>query len=155
MKIVVSLLFALLASAGVARAAEPDRVVAYTIVNAREIPDSLTGAAGDPERGRQLYFNREVTGCSGCHGSPGGPGAQLNSAEEVAPSLSGIASRRTIGRLRLWLVAPEVIRPETGMPSYYAIGQRQNPEDPRFGETRLTAAEIEDLLAYLMRQTDP
>lgn len=137
----------------VAATAQSDRVVSYTIVNAREIPQSLTGTEGDPERGRKLYFDREATGCSGCHGSPGGPGAQPNSGGDVAPSLSGIAGRRTIGRLRLWLVAPDVIRPGTQMPTYYAVGQRQDPHDPRFGEPRLAAAEIEDLLAYLMRQT--
>lgn len=132
---------------------EPERVVAYIIVNAREIPQSLTGAPGDAERGRKLYFDRELTGCSGCHGSPGGPGAQPNSGEQTAPPLSGIASQRSIGRLRLWLVAPKVIRPDTNMPTYYAVGQRTDIDDPRFGEPRLTAAEIEDLLAYLMRQT--
>lgn len=152
--LVLALLISLTFVAGPALAQSgPERVVAYKIVNAREIPVSLTGAPGDAEKGRKLYFDREATGCSGCHGSPGGPGAQPNSGEEVSPSLSGIASRRTIGRMRLWLVAPEVIRPGTRMPTYYAVGQRQDPQDPRFGEPRLTASEIEDLLAYLMRQS--
>ncbi len=134
--------------------ADVERVVSYTIVNAREIPESLTGSDGNPELGRRLYFDRAQTGCSGCHGSPSGPGAQPNSSGPAAPPLSGIASRRTEGRLRLWLVAPEVIRPGTEMPAYYTVGQRSDPEDPRYGEPRLSAAEIEDLLAYLMRQQE-
>jgi hypothetical protein len=44
-----------------------------------------------------------------------------------------------------------VIDPETRMPAYYALGQRMDPADPRFGEPLLTAAEIEDLVAYLMQ----
>jgi sulfur-oxidizing protein SoxX len=132
--------------------AQSDRVVAYRIVNAQEIPVSLTGLAGDFERGRQLYFDRDATGCSGCHGSPGGPGAQPNAEGPEAPSLAGIASRLSEGRLRLWLVAPTVIRPQTAMPGYYTVGQRSDPEDPRFGEPRLSAGEIEDILAYLMKQ---
>ena len=91
--------------------AQSARVVAYEIVNGREIPASLTGEEGDPEAGRTLYFDREATGCSGCHGSPGGPGAQPDTDGEPAPVLAGIASRMTEGTMRLWLVAPEVLNP--------------------------------------------
>lgn len=128
-----------------------ERVVAYSIVDARTIPDSLTGRDGDPEKGRQLYFDREQAGCSGCHGSPGGPGAQANAAGDAAPSLSGLSQRMDRGAARLWLVAPGVLRPDTAMPAYYAAGQRQDKNDPRFGEPRLSAQEIENLLAYLFR----
>lgn len=131
--------------------AQSARVVPYTIENAREIPASLTGLAGDSERGRQLYFDRDRTGCSGCHGSPGGPGAEATGSGN-APSLAGIADRMPVGTMRLWLVAPAVLNPETTKPAYYAAGQRTNPNDPRFGEPRLTASEIEDLVAYLARQ---
>lgn len=133
--------------------AQSDRVVSYTIVDGRGIPASLTGRAGNAEAGRKLFFDRGSTGCSGCHGSPGGPGAQPNPDGASAPSLAGVAGRRSEGALRLWLVAPGVINPLTEMPSYYEIGQRTDPNDPRYGETLLSAAEIEDLIAYLMRQT--
>ena len=123
-------------------------VVAYEIVNGREIPASLTGQPGDPEAGRKLYFDRQLTRCSGCHGSPEGPVAQT---ETDAPSLSGVAERLLEGAIRLWLVAPQVIAPGTSMPGYYSIGQRDDPADPRYGEPLLTASEIEDLVAYLMR----
>ncbi len=134
--------------------AQSDRVVPYRIVDGRGIPAPLTEAAGNAENGRKLYFDRAFTGCSGCHGSPGGPGAQANAEASSAPSLAGVASRRSEAALRLWLVAPEVINPDTKMPAYYRIGQRTDPTDPRYGETRLSASEIEDLLAYLLRQTD-
>lgn len=130
----------------------PDRVVAYEIVNGRGIPKSLTGDPGDPEAGRRLYFDRARTGCSGCHGSPGGPGAQADPDTGDTPGLSSLPGRMSEATVRLWLVAPQVLRPETGMPGYYAIGQRDDPADPRFGEPLLSAAEIEDIIAYLMRR---
>lgn len=132
--------------------AQSERVVPYTIENAREIPESLTGRPGDAERGRRLYFNRERSGCSTCHGSPGGPGSEGNVTGAQAPSLTGIANRMNEGTLRLWLVAPGVLQPGTEMPAYYAAGQRDDPNDPRFGETRFSADQIEDIIAYLLRQ---
>lgn len=128
-------------------------VVAYEIVDGKEIPDSLTGQPGNAEAGRKLYFDRQLTRCSGCHGSPDGPGAKPDPDAGGAPSLSGVAERLSEGAIRMWLVAPQVIRPGTRMPGYYSVGQRDDPADPRYGETLLTAAEIEDLVAYLMRQT--
>ncbi|MEM6662861.1 MAG: cytochrome c [Pseudomonadota bacterium] len=133
-------------------ASAADRVVSYQIVNAQEIPASLTGQSGNAETGRQIYFDRQLTGCSGCHGSPGGPGAEAASGQDNAPQLSNLLARMTEGTIRLWLVAPSVLSPQTEMPSYYTIGQRRDPTDPRFGEPLLSAAEIEDLIAYLTRQ---
>jgi sulfur-oxidizing protein SoxX len=123
------------------RAGEP--VVAYTIVDARAIPESLTGAAGDPARGRALYAKEPRAGCAACHGMPGGPG------EAPGPDLAGVGGRLSPGEIRLWLVAPGVVDPETTMPAFYAAGQRTGADDPLYGGPALTAAEIEDLVAYL------
>ncbi|MGF1503070.1 MAG: hypothetical protein ACFBSD_14765 [Paracoccaceae bacterium] len=120
------LLTAVLAAAGFAAGAEP---VAYTIRNFEEIPASLTGQAGDAGLGARLW-RAEALGCRACHGTPPGAG-------------------RSPGKVRLWLVAPRLADPDTPMPSYYAAGQRQRPDDPRFGGPRLTAAEIEALVAFL------
>lgn len=137
-------IFLLVALAGAAAAAE--RVVAYEIVDAREIPASLTGRPGDPQAGRALYFDDKIARCAGCHGTPEAPGAD-------APALGDLGRRLGEGAVRLWLVAPHVIAPETRMPAYYAVGQRMDPADPRFGEPLLTAAQIEDLVAYLTQPT--
>lgn len=153
MRVLLSGALAALLCASGAATAQDTRVVPYVIENAREIPDSLTGRIGDAERGRKLYFDRGNSGCSGCHGSPGGPGAEANAGGGRAPSLSGVAKRMSIGTIRLWLVAPGVLNADTAMPSYYEAGQRTDPNDPRFGETRFSAAQIEDLVAYLSRQT--
>ena len=135
-----------------ADAVAQDRVVAYRIVNGETIPASLTGTPGNAEAGRTLYFDRDRTACSVCHGSPGGPGAETLDGTS-APALNGIGARMAEGTIRLWLVAPQVLNPETVMPPYYGLGQRDDPQDPRFGEPLLTAAEIEDLVAYLMQSS--
>lgn len=132
--------------------AQSGRVVAYDVLNNREVPTSLTGQPGDADAGRKLYFDRKLTRCSGCHGSPGGPGAQPDAVDVAAPSLAGIATRMSVGAIRLWLVAPQMIDPATAMPAYYTVGQRKDPNDPRFGEPLLSASEIEDLVAYLALQ---
>lgn len=132
--------------------AQSNRVMPYSIVGGREIPDSITGQSGDAEAGRKLYFDRDVTGCSGCHGSPGGPGAQPDADGPAAPSLAGVGLRMSEGLIRLWIVAPEVISPSTNMPAFYRAGQRSDPTDPRFGEPQLSAGQIEDLVAYLLGQ---
>jgi sulfur-oxidizing protein SoxX len=140
------LAFSAWALAHPAACAEP--VVAYEIVDAREIPASLTGRPGDPEAGRALYLDDKLARCAACHGVPGGPPAAAGGAAG-APGLGDVGRRLGPSAIRLWLVAPEVIAPGTRMPSFYALGQRDDPADPRFGEPLLTAAEIEDLVAYL------
>ncbi|HUF87228.1 MAG TPA: cytochrome c [Thermohalobaculum sp.] len=136
------------ALAPVAAAPAGEAVVPYTIVDGRAIPASLTGAPGDAERGRALYAGDPRTGCPACHGTPGmrrdGP-----QAAPPAPDLAGIGGRLDAGEIRLWLVAPEVLAESTSMPAYYAAGQRTDAGDPLYGGPRLTAAEIEDLVAYL------
>ena len=109
--------------------AEPDGVVAYTIQNGREIAESLTGAPGDPAAGARLY---EEAGCAGCHDVKIPPGGRLSA-----------------GEVRLWIVAPAAIAPETEMPGAYLAGQRTGPEDPLYGGPALTAQEVENLVAFL------
>ena len=137
-----------------------ERVVGYEIVDAHEIPASLTGRPGDPQAGRALYFDDKLARCAGCHGAPGKPAGATttpattpatNSAATPAPPLTDAGQRLGEGAVRLWLVAPQVIAPETRMPAYYSVGQRMDPADPRFGEPLLTASQIEDLVAYLMQ----
>ncbi len=129
-----------------ASADTPPDIVPYTILfgeGAPEIPARLTAAPGDPELGRAVYWDPGRGGCAVCHGEPGGrPGP--------SGGLGEVAARRSAGALRLWIVAPQASRPGTAMPAYFAAGQRQDPQDPLYGGPRLTAAEIEGLVAYLL-----
>lgn len=128
-------------------AAEP--VVGYDIVDAAEIPESLTGEPGDAERGAELFTHEPRAGCAECHDVPGATTADDDPKLEAAPDLSAIGGRLSAGAIRLWIVAPRVLNPETAMPAYYAAGQRQGADDPLYGGPALTASEIEDLVAYL------
>ncbi len=136
-----------------AGAAEP--VVAYRITNAEEIPDSLTGAPGDAVRGAGLYQSEPRAGCPACHGMPGAAPGVDDPKLEAAPDLTAIGDRLSPGTIRLWIVAPQVLDPETAMPAYYAAGQRQGADDPLYGGPALTAGEIEDLVAYLAGLASP
>ncbi len=134
--------------AGSGRAAGP--VVVYTIANGSEITGSLTGVPGDAVRGRALYAASARAGCPACHGVPGTAGGAAS-----ALGLAGVGGRLSAGAIRLWIVAPVAIDPETAMPAYYAAGQRTDAEDPLYGGPALTAAEIEDLVTYLAALREP
>ena len=134
-------------------------MVAYTITNGAGITDSLTGAPGDAARGQVLYAGEARAGCAACHGVPGALGALealgVLGEAATAPDLSSVGGRLSAGAIRLWIVAPVVLAPETAMPAYYAAGQRYGVDDPLYGGPALTAAEIEDLVAYLASLGEP
>jgi sulfur-oxidizing protein SoxX len=111
------------------------------------IPVSLTGAAGNAERGRAIVVNRQVGLCLLCHS---GPFPEQKFQGTLAPDLTGAGSRSTAGQLRLRLVDASKLNPETIMPPYYRV-DGLNRVAPSFqGKPILTAEQIEDVVAYLM-----
>src|SRR5271157_617511 len=106
----------------------------------QSMPLSLTGALGDPERGRQLLVNRQKGDCLSCHKL--GVMAAIADQGGIGPALDGVGSRFSRPQLRQVVVEPKTYFPDTIMPSYYKTdGSTEAPI--------LTAAEIEDLVAYL------
>src|SRR5262249_19086956 len=101
--------------AGDARAAEPLRP--YTVVG-DAIPQSLTGAKGDVERGRNIVVNRQVGLCLLCHS---GPSPEEKFQGTLAPDLKGTGARWSEGQLRLRIVDASRLNADTIMPSYYRI----------------------------------
>ena len=81
------------------------------------IPKSLTGAPGDPERGRAIVVKREST-CLLCHS---GPFPEQRFQGDLSPNLKGTGSRWSEGELRLRLVDAARLNPATIMPSYYRV----------------------------------
>ena len=65
----------------------------YAIVG-DAIPASLTGAPGDPARGRAIVANRQVGLCLLCHS---GPFPEERFQGDLAPSLAGAGSRSVGG----------------------------------------------------------
>ena len=109
------------------------------------IPVSLTGAHGDPARGRSLVLNRTST-CILCHS---GPFPEERFQGDLAPSLAGSGSRWSEGQLRLRLVDASSLNPATIMPSYYRIEGLTRVGSAWRGKPILSAEQIEDMVAYL------
>ena len=116
----------------------------YTI-SGDAIKESLTGAAGDPVRGRVLVLERAST-CILCHS---GPFPEEKFQGDIAPSLAGSGSRWSEGQLRLRLVDASRLNPATIMPSYYRVDGLEHVGPPWRGKPILSAEQIEDIVAYL------
>jgi L-cysteine S-thiosulfotransferase len=106
----------------------------------------LGGHVGDALRGERLVRDRERGNCLICHSVP-------VTAErfqgDLGPPLAGVGNRLTLGQLRLRLIDQTRINPETIMPAYYRT-EGLIRVAPRYqGKPALTAAEIEDVIAWL------
>jgi L-cysteine S-thiosulfotransferase len=110
------------------------------------MPDSLTGRPGDVARGRAIVANRTVGLCLLCHSAPI-PEERFQGT--LAPSLAGAGSRATPAQLRLRLVDPARLNPDTIMPPYYRVDGLNRVAKSFQGRTILTAEQVEDVVAYL------
>jgi sulfur-oxidizing protein SoxX len=109
------------------------------------IPASLTGEPGEAVRGRTLILNRTST-CILCHS---GPFPEETFQGDLAPSLSGVGSRWSPAQLRLRLVDASRLNPATIMPSYYRVDGLDRVGAAWRDKPMLSAAQIEDIVAYL------
>jgi sulfur-oxidizing protein SoxX len=109
------------------------------------IPESLTGVPGDASRGRALVLERTST-CILCHS---GPFPETRFQGDLAPSLAGAGNRWSASQLRLRLVDAPRFNPATIMPSYYRIDGLDRVAPAWLGKPILSAAQIEDVVAYL------
>jgi L-cysteine S-thiosulfotransferase len=110
------------------------------------IPQSLTGALGDPARGRAIVASRQVGLCLLCHS---GPFPEERFQGDLAPSLAGAGSRSTEGQLRLRIVDASRLNSATIMPPYYRTDGLARVAANFRGKPVLTAEQIEDVVAYL------
>lgn len=117
----------------------------YTVAG-DAIPASLTGAKGDPARGRAIVVNRQVGLCLLCHS---GPFSEEKFQGNLAPSLQGAGGRWSEGQLRLRIVDSSRLNPDTIMPSYYRVDGLYRVLPAFAGKPVLTAEQIEDVVAYL------
>lgn len=110
------------------------------------IPDSLTGEAGDPARGRAIVINRQTGLCLLCHS---GPFPEERFQGTMAPDLAGAGSRWSVGQLRLRIVDASRLNPATIMPPYYRVDGMTRVAAPWWGKPALSAQQIEDVVAFL------
>lgn len=122
----------------------------YTIVG-EAIPASLTGTVGDPVRGRAIVLDRRLGACLLCHT---GPFAEEKFQGTLAPDLSGAGSRWSEGELRLRIVDPTRLNPDTIMPAYYRVEGLTRVGHAWRGKPILTTEQIEDVVALLVTLRD-
>lgn len=115
------------------------------------MPDSLTGAKGDPARGRAIVANRHVGLCLLCHS---GPFPEERFQGNLAPDLKGAGSRFSEGQLRLKIVDPGRVNPATIMPAYHRTEGLVRVAPAYRGKPVLSAEQIEDVVAYLTTLRD-
>ena len=112
------------------------------------LPSSLTGAAGDPAAGRKIVLDRQVGLCLLCHS---GPFPEERFQGDLAPDLSGVGARLSAGQIRLRIVDSSRVNPDTIMPAYFRTEALQRVAPAYRGKTVLSAQQIEDVVAFLVR----
>ncbi len=115
------------------------------------IPESLTGAPGDPAEGRAIVGDRQRGLCLLCHA---GPFPDAHEQGTLAPDLRGAGARYSKGQLRLRIADMKRINPSSIMPSYYKVDGLERVGSSWRGEPVLSAEEIEDVVAYLATLKD-
>jgi L-cysteine S-thiosulfotransferase len=115
------------------------------------LPHSLTGAKGDPARGRAIVASRQVGLCLLCHS---GPFPEERFQGELAPDLRGAGARWSEGQLRLRIVDSGRMNPASIMPAYHRTDGLTRVAPAFQGKPILSAEQIEDVVAYLMTLKD-
>jgi sulfur-oxidizing protein SoxX len=123
-------------------------------------PFKITGDAiveplaprGDAARGRAIVVDRQKGLCLLCHT---GPFPDQRFQGTLAPSLAGTGARWSESQLRLRLVDSGKLNPATIMPAYYRVDGFTRVGSAWQNKPVLTAAQIEDVVAFLVTLKDP
>lgn len=115
------------------------------------IPHSLTGARGDPVRGRAIVASRQTGLCLLCHA---GPFPEERIQGNIGPDLAGAGARWSEGQLRLRIVDATRLNPDTVMPAYYRVDGLNRVANAFRGKPVLTAEQVEDVVAFLATLKD-
>ena len=145
-------LAAAMAWVGMGTAAPAEEPVAYEVVDEASIPEPLTGKPGDPDKGRATFIDRKLGNCLGCHAVTELEAEPFHG--EVGPPLDGVAEIYEEGELRLRVVNPKLVNPDTIMPGFYVTDGLHRVAEKFQGKTILTAEQVEDIVAYLMTLED-
>ena len=107
---------------------------------------SLSGAPGDPVRGRAIVASRQTGLCLLCHS---GPFPEERFQGNLAPELGVSAKRLTAPQLRARIVDASRFNPDTIMPTYYKAANLKRVGPKWIDQPILNEQEIEDVVAFL------
>lgn len=122
------------------------------------VAQSLTGAPGNPEEGAKIAATRATGNCVACHEVSA---LKAEFQGNIAPALDGAAGRWSEAQLRGIVIDAKHTFPDTMMPGMYKTGPFVRPGDDYTGKAApadlppiLTAAQVEDVVAFLMTLKD-
>jgi sulfur-oxidizing protein SoxX len=108
---------------------------------------SLTGALGDPQKGRLAMINPEKGNCIACHRVAALSGEPSHG--DLGPTLNGVGSRYSEAQLRQLVIDPKTVYQNTIMPAFHITQGLDRVPAAFSGQPILTAAEVEDVVAFL------
>mgnify|MGYP001806282474 CR=1 FL=1 len=111
------------------------------------IPVPLTATSGDAQRGRRIVVDRQVGLCTLCHS---GPFADVRQQGDLSTHLGGAGARWSAAQLRLRLVDPQRLNPDSIMPAYFRNHDLRRVGPAFAGRPILEAQQIEDVVAFLV-----
>ena len=123
------------------------------------VETSLTGKPGDPENGALVMKTKSIGNCISCHEVTALKDAPFHG--EIGPMLDGAGDRWSEAELRGLVTNAKKTFPGTMMPAYYKTTGFVRPGNAFTGKAAeeplpplLTAQQIEDVVAFLMIQTE-
>ena len=111
----------------------------------------LTASPGDAVRGRAIVADRTRGLCLLCHQAPI-PEERFQG--NIGPDLAGIGGRLTQQEIRLRIVDPRRLNPDSIMPASFRTDGLSRVAPAFQGRPVLTAQEIEDVVAFLVSLRD-
>jgi L-cysteine S-thiosulfotransferase len=101
---------------------------------------------GDAERGLAIVADRRVGLCLLCHSAPL-PQPHLHG--NLGPPLAGVGARLTVEQMRLQLLEPKRLNPDSVMPAYRTRDGFTRVAERHAGQPLLEPQQIEDVIAWL------
>lgn len=116
------------------------------VVAGDAITQPLTALPGRVDEGRRIVTDRQVGLCLLCHS---GPFPEVRFQGDLGTDLAGTGSRWSEGQLRLRLVDPARLNPQTIMPAYYRTAGFARVGAAWRDKPVLQGQQIEDVIAFL------
>ena len=125
-------------------AADAQPLASY-VVEGDAIVKPLAGLQGDAARGRALAASRPGL-CLLCHAAPL-PEERFQG--NLAPDLTGVGARYSVGQLRLRVVDARKLNPRSLMPPFHALPSAARVGATWAGQPIFSAQQVEDVVAWL------